>query len=152
MSEQNQETKEASDSPSSSGWFEEAPDPIVETDEKMIVSEEGEVQDFVEALNTPTEEQNPTDKVEQKQEGIIGQDFFDKNNEWSATVLGELPTGEHLQVMKRAEHGYYLAYREGLKSVPREIQGWWTNYDKAEQAGRVYLNQLWDQDATATSS
>ena len=140
------------------GTWEEAPDEQPEITEKLVVGE-GEVKevsaDFVEALNSaPSEEQNPSEKISQAHEGIVGQDFFSPQDDWKATVLGQFPTGETLQVMKRPTGSmYYLAFREGLKKVPAEIQGSYTNYDKAEVAGRVYLNKLWEeQSATAASS
>lgn len=140
----------------SQGTWEEAPDEQPETTEKLVVGE-GEVKevpaDFVQAMNQPTEEQNPKSKVAPEHEGIVGQDFFTPQDEWKATVLGQFPTGEHLQVMKRANGSmYYLAFREGLKSVPKEIQGNYTNYDKAEVAGRNYLNKLWEQQGAETAS
>jgi len=115
--------------------------------------------DFVEQIlkaAEPAPEQNPTDKVPMADTGRVGQDFFNREEEWSATVLGETPEGKNLQVMKgkgNQSNGFYLGWREGLGDKPKEISGWFTSYDKAEQAGRVYLNKQWDEArATAASS
>ena len=151
--------EEASETLSAKGWSEEILTSDKEEDTKLIIKDgeavEMPTQDFVAAMNAePTKEQNPTDRVSQEQQGIIGQDFFGTDDVWKATVLGQLPSGEHLQVMKRKENSmYYLGYREGLKKVDQSIQGSYTSFEKAEQAGRVYLNRVWDeQRATAASS
>ncbi len=139
------------------GWSEEALPAGEEIPEKLVVGG-GEVkevsEDFVELMNQPTSEQNPKERVPKASdsEKAISQDFFDRDQEWKATTLGELPTGQTLQIMKHPKHsGYYLAYREGLNKVPKEIEGWWTHYDKAEQSGRNYLNRLWDEQSASTS-
>lgn len=134
-----------------SGWYEEPADAPGE-ESKLVIDEDGHVKeapvDFVDAMTRePTPEQNPTEKVQHDNEGAIGHDFFDRDNQWQAAVLGELPTGKTLQVKQKKDNsgtGFYLCYREGLEKVPPQIGGWFTSYDKAEQAGRTYLNQQWD--------
>lgn len=126
--------------------MEEAPDQ--EPQEGKMVIKDGEViEDFVQALNfeEPTEEQNPTDVKPQAHEGIVGNDFFDPQGEWAATALGETPDGKTVQVKKREDGaGYRICYREGL-SKPEGVDGWFTNFEKAEHAGRVFLNRKWDE-------
>jgi hypothetical protein len=118
-------------------------------DQNQVTEEVSETQssDFVEVLNTQetkeTEideaEANPKEKVPMAHQGQIKDDFFNIHEEWTATVLGQLPTGESLQVMKctgNDSNMYRLAFREGLKSVPNGINGKFTSYDRAESAGR----------------
>lgn len=128
---------------------------IEEVSETQSSSEETPSQDFVEALTEktvePTPEQNPTDKVTPADTGVVGSDFFGGDDDWQATILGELPNGKTVQVKKKTEgQGYYLCYREGL--TPKDLDGWYTSYDKAEQSGRVYLNRAWDEERAKTAS
>lgn len=151
------------DNISDKGWSEEILPAGPETDQKFAISDqgdllaEGEGEDFVEALKkaNPTPEQNPTDKVSPAHTGTVDQDFFNKEEQWTATVIGELPTGETIQIKKKNDNagaGFYVSYREGLKTVPKPYDGWYTSYDKAEQAARVFLNRSWDEAGATTAS
>lgn len=92
----------------------------------------------------PTAEQRPLDQVPQANTGFIGQDFFTSDDQWAKTVIGELPGGKVVQVVKRAEgQGYEIQYQGG--NIPAELQGWFTTYEKAEGAARVYLASKWEE-------
>ena len=95
---------------------------------------------------------NPKDTVPSKNTGTIGSDYFNSEDQWSATVVGETPTGNPLRIKKReGGSGYQLSAEKG--PLPARYQGWYTSYDKAEVDARLYLNQLWEEHgASATSA
>lgn len=94
----------------------------------------------------PTEEQRPHDSVRAAHEGSIGTNFFDQSEDWKATVIGETPGGAKVQVNKREDGtGYRISFHEG-GTLPAELSGWFTTYDKAEQAARGYLNRKWEEE------
>lgn len=82
--------------------------------------------------------QNPEDS------GPIGGDFFENTEvagEWHATVIGQTPGGKTLQVMKKRDGaGYVIAFNPGGE-LPKELDGVWTTYDRAEKAARLWLNE-----------
>lgn len=76
-----------------------------------------------------------------EQEGNISSDFWDQDHEWVATKIGETRDGKTVQVVKRNDGmGYEVNFREG-GAKPSDMEGWFTSYDKAEQAARAYLNR-----------
>lgn len=112
---------------------------FMDDDVEHVESSDGQQAVFKE----PTEEQRPSDSVPQEHEGVIGTDFWNSEGDWAATVIGETPDGNKLQVMKRPDGvGYRIGWRNG-GVVPPECEGWFTSYDKAEQAARTYLNKNW---------
>jgi hypothetical protein len=96
----------------------------------------------------PTEEQLPTKEVPMAQSGFIGKDYFSDMNEWQATVIGQTPNGNNLQITKRQEGtGYELSLRNG-GSMPAKYSGWYTTYEKAEEAARLFLSLQWEEART----
>ena len=127
------ESKEVFETPSPDTEFEFMPEEVIEVGGTTVIFRE------------PTEQQLPTSNVTRADGGIIGQNYFDSSNEWTATVIGESPRGAALQVTKRPNGvGYTISYRDG-GNVPNDLSGWFTTYDKAEVAARAYLAGLWDQ-------
>lgn len=93
----------------------------------------------------PTEEELPTRAVTRADGGIIGQDFFSQDGEWTATVVGQSPNGNKLQVTKRPDGvGYILGWRNG-GMVPSKYAGWYTTFEKAEHSARIHLSELWEE-------
>ena len=93
----------------------------------------------------PTEEQLPTKAVPSADTGFVGQDFFSEGQEWQATSIGQSTTGNELQVVKRmGGDGYRLRWRDN-GVVKAEFAGWYTTYQKAEEAARLHLALLWDE-------
>jgi len=85
-----------------------------------------------------------------QEDGRIGTDFWNNEDDWEATVIGESPNKRELQVAKRKEgSGYVLQWRQGGE-LPALYSGWYTSYDKARTAGFIYLNEL--RDAAAKKS
>ena len=149
---------EVSETRTRNGWVEEHLPPKPESDEVFGVNEdgaffEGKSNDFVQQMNTPTPEQNPTDRVVPAHKGTVTGDFFGSEQEWTATVIGALPSGKTVQVKKDPNgSSYYICYREGLERPPGAYGGRYTSYDRAEKDARIFLNQEWDaQGAKATS-
>lgn len=92
----------------------------------------------------PTEEELPTRPRPREDTGFIGQDFFSNDGEWVATSVGQSPAGNALRVVKRRDGGgYELSWTSG--ELPNHLRGWFTTFDKAEAAARVYLAGLWDE-------
>lgn len=89
--------------------------------------------------------QNPKDS------GPISGDFFDttKQGEWHATVIGQTPGGKNVQVMKKRDGaGYEIAFNPGGE-LPRDLQGVWTTYDRAEKQVRLWLNEQYAKASNA---
>ena len=85
-----------------------------------------------------------------QEDARIGTDFWNHDDDWEATVIGESPNKKELQVAKRKEgSGYVLQWRSG-GDLPALYSGWYTSFDKARSAGFVYLNEL--RDAAAKKS
>lgn len=93
----------------------------------------------------PTDKQRPTSEVPPANEGVVGANFWKADDTWAATAIGETPTGNTLQAVKRADgSGYKLSLRDG-GTLPAEFSGWYTSYSKAEEHGRLYLNKQWEE-------
>lgn len=136
------EEKEASEQPS------DVQEAQTEGEQEAPVAEETfEVGDTKVVFKEPTEADNPTDRyISRTDTGRIGNNFFSSENEWEATVIGRTPSNKEMQVVKRSDgHGYTIQWRQGGQ-IPDELQGWFTSYDKASQAGLVYLNKMWDKE------
>lgn len=100
--------------------------------------------DTTAVFREPTEQDLPTGHIHREDTGYIGKDFFGDDENWKATVVGKSPAGAELAVTKRAiGNGYELMYRRG--TLPDSLRGWYTTFDKAAEAGRVYLAQLWEE-------
>ena len=96
----------------------------------------------------PTEEDLPTKEVPLAESGFIGKDYFSDMNEWQATVVGKTPSGNQLQITKRREGtGYELSLRNG-GTMPAKYTGWYTTYEKAEEAARLFLSLQWEEART----
>lgn len=95
-------------------------------------------------------EQDFSQEIKQEAEGIVGSNFWD-NSDWAATAIGETPNGNVLQIVKREDGaGYKLGLRNG-GNLPNEMTGWYTSFQKTEDAGRIWLAQEWDK-ANAASA
>ena len=96
----------------------------------------------------PTEEELPTKEVPMAESGFIGKDYFSDMNEWQATGVGKTPSGNIVQITKRHEGtGYELSLRNG-GTMPAKYTGWYTTYEKAEEAARLFLSLQWDEART----
>jgi hypothetical protein len=123
--------------------FDEVPfvPPVVQP----MVQEVFQVGDTKVVFREPTEAELPTKPVPNKDQGIIGQDFFGTGEDWQATSIGESPGGARLQVTKKPEGtGYILSWRDGGE-LPMHLRGWYTSYDRAEVAARGHLATLWEK-------
>ncbi len=88
----------------------------------------------------------PSKAVPQAHEKVTDSTYFSGKTEFASTVVGKNPQGGELQITKRElSHGYEVSFRTGGRT-PAELTGWFTSYDIAEKASRVYLNRLWDAD------
>lgn len=96
-----------------------------------------------EVAEAPEAYQDPGEvPMAEQEDARIDSDFWNQDDEWKATVIGETPTGNEVQVAKRPEgSGYILQLRKGGE-LPAAYKGWYTSYDKARDAGRVYLNEV----------
>ena len=125
-----QEQKEASDNPSAT---------------EIIIEDGIEKEVPVDPVAELPEGANPFEAVSPKPTGQIDSNFFNQEQEWEATIIGQTPEGRTVQVKKRQmSHGYEISYRNGA-AVPKELQGWFTSYDVAEKTARTFLNRKWDE-------
>lgn len=108
------------------------------------VTEEFSVGETKVIFREPTEQELPREEVPRNDGGFIGKNFFTDDGEWKNTVIGKSPNGAELCVTKRlGGMGYELRYNGG--KLPTKLTGWFTSYDKAEEAARIYLAEMWDQ-------
>lgn len=91
----------------------------------------------------PTEKELPTSPVAREDGGFIGKDFFTDANEWKSTLVGNTPNGAGVSIVKRPEGTGYKLSSTG--SLPESLKGWFTTYQKAEEAARVYLVGMWEK-------
>jgi hypothetical protein len=83
--------------------------------------------------------------------GPIRSDFFDEENDWRATKIGETVNGKTVQIMKEPETPFYrIAFAPGGE-LPKELQGSYTSYDRAEQHARIWLSEHYAQAADAST-
>lgn len=112
----------------------------MKTDEEVqseTVSPESDTEEVVQVEDTTVVFR---EEVPMAEEGHIGGDFWNSDQEWAATQIGQTKGGKTVQVVKRSEGmGYEVNFREGGEK-PAQLDGWFTSYDKAEQAARTYLN------------
>lgn len=96
-------------------------------------------------------EQDFTKQIQGEAEGAVTSDFWNTEG-WAATEVGETPNGNLLQIVKReGGAGYRLGLRNG-GVLPNEMTGWYTSFQKAEDAGRIWLAQEWDKANAASTS
>lgn len=99
-----------------------------------------EVPDFSETI-----EQNPQNG------GPIGSDFFDTENEWRATKIGETVNGKGVQVMKDLESSFYIIAFSSGGELPAGLQGKFTSYSRAEVHARSWLSDHYAKAASASA-
>lgn len=137
----NPEFKEASETPS--------PDTESSIEEQIEFDFYPE-EEVIEVGNTkiifrePTEEELPTREVPRADTGFIGQDFFGEGEQWVATTIGKSPTGNELQVTKRREGTGYVLRWSKRGELAAKFSGWYTTYEKAEEAARLLLSLMWE--------
>lgn len=103
-------------------------------DYDQFVSEE------VEIFGTPSQDFSTPVQMTSENSGFVGQDFFDNEGNWHATIIGTTPGGKKLQVMKNEMGSFYrIAFSPGGQ-MPSELEGNFTSYDRAEKVARVWLS------------
>ena len=77
----------------------------------------------------------------QQEDGIsrVGSDFWDHDGDWKSTAVGSIGN-KTLHIAKRSDgSGYKLQFAEG-GDLPPLYSGWYTSFDKAQNAAQEYLN------------
>lgn len=78
--------------------------------------------------------------MNEENNGFVGSDFFDTEGNWHATIIGTTPGGKKVQVMKEGIGSFYrIAFSSGGE-LPKELQGSFTSYDRAEKHARIWLS------------